>query len=231
LTIGLTLLACAGLAVSGLAAPPPALARGELVADYELRGTRASSRPAPPVTDLGPGPNKFRRATVDGRRRSVLAFPRGNGLSVDVRGLVPPDNYSISVLFKFETLTGYRRVLDYSGGVRDRGLYTFDGVLVLFPRIGPVGSAIGSRRYSHVVMTRTRRGIVKVYLDGRFQFGFYDARRLGVLSQHRVLRFFQDNFVGEGTGEHSAGTVARISLYAGSLSEAQVRRLETARDR
>jgi hypothetical protein len=133
--------------------------------------------------------------------------------------------------FKFETLTGYRRILDYSGGVRDRWLYTFDGVLVLFPRIGPVGSALRPRRYSHVVMTRNRRGVVKVYLDGRFQFGFYDARRLGVVSQHRVLRFFQDNFVGEGTGEHSAGTVARIRLYAGGLSEAQVRQLEAARAR
>ena len=231
LAIGFTLLACAGAAVSGLTAPPRALASGELVADYELRGTRASSRPAPPLTDLGPGRNNFRRATVDGRRRSVLAFPRGNGVSVDVRGLLPPDNYSISVLFKFETLSGYRRILDYSGGVRDRGLYTFDGVLALFPRIGPVGSAIGPRRYSHVVMTRNRRGIVKVHLDGRFQFGFYDARRLGIVSQHRVLRFFQDNFVGDGTAEHSAGTVARIRLYAGSLSDAQLRRLETARIR
>ena len=102
---------------------------------------------------------------------------------------------------------------------------------MLFPRIGPVGSALGPRRYSQVVMTRSRRGVVKVYLDGRFQFGFYDARRLGVVSQHHLLRFFQDNFIGDATGEHSAGAVARIRLYAGSLSEAQVRRLEDARAR
>lgn len=228
---GSTLLACACVAVCGLATSPRALALGKLVADYELRGMRTSSRPAPPLTDLGQGNNRFRRATVDGRQRLVLAFPHGNGLSVDVRGLLPPDSYSIAVLFQLQTLTGYRRILDYSGGRRDRGLYALNSVLVLYPVIRPFGSGIRPGRFSQVVMTRERRGAVKVYLDGRFQFGFYDARGAGVFSQHGVLRLFQDNTVGEGTGEHSAGTAARIRLYAGSLSEAQVRHLEVARAR
>src|SRR5438093_979897 len=81
-------------------------------ADYQFQGTLASSvAPAPSLAHLGT--NTFQIDSVSGVTRSVLRFPEGNGLALASAGsVVPSDTYTIVVLFRFDTVGSWRRIID-----------------------------------------------------------------------------------------------------------------------
>ena len=70
-------------------------------------------------------------------------------------------------------------------------------------------------------------GTVTVYLNGVAEFQFNDAStQLAVIDSNNILRFFRDNEGSGVTTEHAAGSVARIRLYDGALTAAQVANLD-----
>jgi hypothetical protein len=210
-------------AVLGYAGPASA---ATLKAEYQLQGTRASAvAGAPDFVDLGPG-NQFVTEPVGGVSRQVLAFPSGGGLSLATAGLVDPENFSVVMVFRLASVSGYRRLVDFRGGTSDSGLYVLNGRLVLYGTIDlyeqtpPV--AAGSYVQVTVVGGSETDGThwTEVDLDG-YPAVFAepsDAFKLGTDG----LRFFKDNVSGGFGGEESAGALSCVLVYDGVLTPDEV---------
>jgi hypothetical protein len=214
-----------GVTLAVLAFGAPAASAGgapaaTLKGDYRFAGTLDSSCcGAPALTDLGS--NSFTEEVVDGSARTVLAFPLSSGVSMPA-GVIPSDSYSIAVQFRLEQITGYRRLVDFSTGSSDRGLYDLSGQLNFYP-IATGGSSpapIVANKYAHVVLTRDAAGEVVGYVDGDRQISFTDSAGAAIFPPGSDVRFFKDDAVIG--GEESAGAVSRIRVYDGALTAAEV---------
>jgi concanavalin A-like lectin/glucanase superfamily protein len=197
-----------------------------LKASYRLQGNRVSEvAGAPELTDLGAG-NRFAFETVDGISRQVLTFPRGNGLSLATTGLVDPDNHSVVMLFRLADVSGYRRILDFSNGTSDNGLYDLSGHVVLYVNGNVAASqgAVFDDSYVQLVLTNAAAPggsqQTAAYINGVSVAAAKTSEDFDLGSG--VLRFFKDNTSGPGKGEESAGAVSCILVYDGTLTAEEV---------
>jgi outer membrane protein assembly factor BamB len=203
-------------------------------ADYQFQNTFSSTAGSAPalepigtVTCVQP----FQTETVDGTSRQVLCFPQGEGLSLrPATPTVTSTVYSMAVLFRFDSVTGYRRLFDVTRGTRDSGLYVHNGELSFFPLAEGSGTPIAANDWVQVVLTRDAAKNVTGFVNGVRQFRFADTNDEGVLlfdpqAGTDQLRWFLDNTLGGGSGEESGGAVARIRLWNRALSGEEVRNL------
>jgi hypothetical protein len=219
---------CAALAISvtgWMTATAPASAT--LRADYHFNNTLASSLGAPPaLTTLGPSTNSFASDFVNGSSQTVLTFPAENGVQLaPTTRVVPKDHYTIVALFTFAQITSraWQRIVDFQNGTSDRGLYSHQGTLELYPYARGTTATIKAKEYILVVLTRDSAGTVTGYVDGTKQFSYDDSTtNAAVIDENNTLRFFRDNESGGPSGESSAGAVARIQLYDEALTASQV---------
>ena len=222
----LWLLAALALVATGLVAGQgTAPAAGTLVADYCLQGhlgdCAGSGTTLEEVLDVGS--NQFVTDTVLGEQRTVLSFPAGNGLMLDTTNLIANDHYSVAILFRFDETTGYRSILNFTDRASDEGLYNHHGALHLYPDFGQqTNVTITPSTYVQVVLTRDANGEVIGFVNGNHeQFHGLDRNGLAVIDANNILRFFDDN-----SAEESAGAVARIRIFSGALTNAQVAALD-----
>jgi hypothetical protein len=192
---------------------------GTLQADYQFQNTLGSSvGSAAALTDLGT--NSFTSAVVDGTSTTVLSFNQGNGLSfTPTTGVVPNDNYTIVVLFSFQQVSSWRRLMDLKNATSDTGLYVQSGHLNFYPNAAGNPVSIAANTWVQVVLTRDTTGTVTGYVDGVQQFQFSDPGNYAVINGSNTLRFFKDD---SSSSEASAGSVARIRLYNGAMTASQV---------
>ncbi len=204
-------------------------------ADYRFQDSVASTVGSPPalvnITSAPNGPNTFATEVVDGRSRRVLRFPQGNGLALHPSyPTVGYEVYSMAALFRFETVTGYRRVLDVRGGFRESGLYTRSGALDYYPLVNGSGAPIAANTYVQVVLTRDSAKKVTGYVNGTQRFQFTDSTDEAVIlndlfSGIRLYWFFDNEYGGTIHTEESAGAVARIRLWNRPLTVGEVSNL------
>ncbi len=200
-----------------------------LKANYQLQGNLISGvAGAPDLTDLGTG-NRFALEEVDGISRSVLTFPKGNGLSLATAGLVDPENHSVVMLFRLADVTRYRRILDFANSTSDNGLYNLNGHLVIYGsdssrRVAVSRGAVFDDSYAQVVLTSAAvsTGVreTTAYVNGVQVAAARTSQGFGL--GEGVLRFFKDNVSGPAGGEESAGAVACILVYDGALTADEV---------
>jgi hypothetical protein len=210
---------CSGDATTP-AAPEPAQAVPGATADYYFQGSLESSLgTAPDLVRVGQGSSVF---TVDrGTGVTVLSFAGGRGLALaPTTRVIRGSGYSIEVLFRFDLLDGYRKVIDFKNGSADDGLYVLDGCLVFFPTEQGALTRIGSDTFVQVVLTRDRADRVVGYVDGVRQFAFDDSGGLAKVGESDRLRFFVDDVAT--TGEWSSGAVSQIRLFDQELTANEV---------
>ena len=213
-----------------------------LKADYQLQGNRASSiSGAPDLTDLGVG-NAFAPDTVSGNSRQVLSFPMGSGLRLaTTNSLISNTSYSAVMLFRLADVSGYRRLIDFKNGGNDIGVYILDGKLDFYLRSGPTtftdfggaNAVFAPNTYAEVAITLgydTGIGGNRLtgYVNGVLQvLGAPDPLDDTLLpgGGGGGLNFFQDNTSGGTTGEDSAGAVACIRAYDGTLTQVEVNQI------
>lgn len=208
---------------TGSTASPSPEVGATLRADYKFRGSRRSPSPAAPdLRDVGPGANTFVTENVDGVNRTVLRFPEGNGLQLpEAQRLLPRNRYTIAVKLRLDDTTSYNRVVDLTRGESDEGLYVHNEMLNFYPAPDPYIYTIDTDEWVNVVLTRSRAGRLRGYVDAELQFDVTDPE-LGLLSQRNTLRFFRDN-----NREESSGAVSRIRLFDNSMLPEQVLGLGT----
>jgi hypothetical protein len=190
-------------------------------ADYQFQNTLASSEGTVPVL-ANLGPNTFTTANVDGQSRTVLRFAQNDGLALSqLSSVVPTNVYSIVILFSFDVVSNWRRLLEFKNGASDYGLYVFESSLDFYPAMTGPADTIPAGAVVQVALTRDSAGNVAGYVDGIQQFSFVDSTEYATIDANNVLRFFRDN----GT-EGSPGFVARIRLYDVALSPSQIASLD-----
>ncbi len=202
------------------AAPEPAQAVPAATADYYFQGSLESSLgTAPDLVEVEKGSSVF---TVDGRTGvTVLRFAGGRGLALaPTTRAIRSSGYSIEILFRFDLLAGYRKVIDFKNGSSDDGLYLLDGCLNFFPKEQVALTRIGSDSYVQIVLTRDAADRVVGYVDGVRQFAFNDRGGLAKVGGSDSLRFFVDDVTT--TGEWSSGAVSQIRLFDQALTANEV---------
>lgn len=206
----------------------PGVAAAKLVvADYRFNNTLASSvAGAAPLTQVGVG-NSFATEIVRGNADRVFVFPQGNGLSLVDPGLVPNDDYSVVLAFRFADLVGnYDRILD-TDGEADHGLYRHFTALAFHDtesenHEGPAG-VFEPNRYVEVGFTRSSGERIAGYVNGVRQFAYTDTNPdPNALIGPSGLAFFLDDILTDG-GEEAPGAVARIRIFRRALTADQVR--------
>jgi hypothetical protein len=196
-----------------------------LIGDYQFQGTRASSGPGPTLLDVG-GSNSFQSDSVLGTSRQVLRFPLHSGVQMFPAGIGGSSApYSVVTTFKFDAITGYRRILDPTPGQTiDRGIYDYngraliysDGEDVLSPQI-----VFAPNTYATVAVTSAPPTQLKVFVNGNPVAQATQANQtIPVVSD--TLRFFKDNDVPPNNQEDSAGAVSCIRVFSGFLTDAEV---------
>ncbi len=197
---------------------------GSARADYRFQGNLVSSVSTPPDLAYINAGHVFTNQLVDGAPRTTLRFPLGSGLRLDqFVSVVPSNNFTIVMLFKFDSVSGYRRILDFKNASVDAGLYAQSGALVFYPVTGTGGGFLTNDTWHQVVLTRDASGTVIVYSDGVQRFIFNDTSGYSLITAANLVRFFKDD-----GGEDSGGSVARIRVIHCVLSEAQVTALDRA---
>jgi len=208
----------ATLLLGGCAPPGPR-------ADYRFQNTLASSTGTGNNLlniEVNGNANTFQTEQVDGSSRTVLRFPQDNGLALyGATNVVSSTVYTMAVLLRFDTVSGWRRVFDVKNGESDSGLYVVSGNLRFYPRAGGTSAPVVANSWVQVVLTRDSAKKVTGYVNGAQQFQFTDSLDEGVVSEN-VLRWFRDNYTGGTTGEASSGSVARIRLWNRALSAGEV---------
>ena len=213
-------------AACAVAAPSTAGA-ATLVGDYRFQNTLASSLGAgAPLTDVGPGTNSYATEDVAGTSRTVLRFPKGNGVRFGTASEL--EEYTLVILMRFASMqTDYARVTDTSSRAQDEGLYFFRGNVEFYPF--PSGSAaIADDDWVEVALTRDSLGAGKVYVNGELDSSFDDA----ATQYARVtdsINFFIDDLE-ETPDEDSAGAVSRIRIFDGALTADEIGGLPVATD-
>jgi hypothetical protein len=228
----LAVAACALALLATTAARPAAAA--ELRATYLFNNTLAAEEGgAPALGNVNPlGLNHFTTSNVFGQNRTVFDY-QGNadppsqqaGLSLNTTGLIPANNYSMEMVFKFrENPNAWRRILEVQGRVSDDGFYVDpSNNLNVYPTSGVGSTAFLNDKFHHVVLTDSG-GIVNGYLDGRLEFTVA-TNVMDIANPGNVVNFFLDNDVPPFTDEYSSGQVALIRAWEGALTADEVANL------
>jgi hypothetical protein len=196
-----------------------------LRAEYRFQGDLASEiAAAPDLVDIGQG-NSFAFERINGLGlQQVLRFPEGNGLSLATTGLVNPTNNSVVVVFRLASTRGYRRILDFAGGVSDTGLYNLDGQVALYGAHSTSKNVVLNNSYAEIALTNAAVAggseQVTAYLNGIEVAGGKAPEGFDLGSGQ--LRFFRDNTSGAYTGEESSGAVSCVLVYDGTLTADEV---------
>jgi hypothetical protein len=212
------------------------LAVGTAVADlqatYLFEDSLSAEEPgAPDLISVDPlGMNHFDDAFVYGQTRRIFqwvgnAFPTDEqaGLSLVTTDLVPSNNYSVEMVFKFfaEPPT-WGRVIDVQERQSDNGFYVSPAQHLQVWEDGSLaeGSAIFTAdEFHHVVLTDdASSGMVKAYLDGVLQLTGATTV-MNINNPDDLMNFFLDNLEGIGTGEFANGQIALLRLYDDVLTD------------
>src|SRR5688572_4425029 len=190
-------------------------------ADYRFQNNRLSAVGSSSLTDTGAVGNTFQQEVVDGQTRTVLRFPFNNGLRLSQSNLqIPSNSYTIVMLFKVDSVSGFVRLVDFKNRSTDNGLYIENGHLENCQTC----TGIAANSYVQVVFTRNTSGTFAAYVNGVLQGQGPDVGNDLVIDGNNILNFFQDDNVF--ANEASAGSVARIRLYDAPMTGAQVAALD-----
>ena len=212
--------ACSGEPPSASDLPAPADSVPGATADYLFQDSLGSAIGNPPdLVEIGEGSSVF---TVDARTGvTVLRFAGERGLALaPTTRAIRSSEYTIELLFRFDFVSKYRKIVDFKDGASDSGLYILDGCLSFLPKELGAVTSIAPDSWIQVVLTRTSAGRVVVYVNGIRQFDFDDPNRLAKVGRSNRLRFFADDQTT--TGEYSSGAVSQIRFFDRSLSQSEV---------
>lgn len=224
-----------------------------LVGDYQLQDVYTSSvgTIGPLVVTGNPGGVSFQTATVDAQTQQVLSFQTTgldllsqSGVQAQTNPFLDSTNYSVVLLADFQiaaTTVLATKVMDFKNLSSDAGLYinSATGILEFIDGTGILqgqgGAPLPAGTYIQLALTRdSATNLLSVYSNGALAFSFTDTNGLATLGDatptgNAFLTVFQDDGGGLGgttLNEASLGDVARLRLYDGALSGAQVSALD-----
>ncbi len=198
----------AAVLVASIAVATPSQAADESHV-YLLNGSLADQSGGPSLQLIGDG-----TLMADG-----YAFDQGEGLSLS--SVLIGASYTIDLSFSFDSVGGYRRILQFKDYTSDRGLYVLGGALNFYNFVSGSSDSFAPGQPVQVTITRSAAGEFSGYVNGAEKIAFTDAGDDAVFSgPDSVAQFFvDDHAVG---GEMSGGKVSYISTWNRALSAVEV---------
>jgi Concanavalin A-like lectin/glucanases superfamily len=194
-------------------AEPEMMSNGTAKHVYELNGSLNDALGGPSLVPHG--------GTLNA---TSYSFGPNEGLSLS--NAIVPGNYSIEMIFNFESVDGWRRIIEFKnrgedGGV-DEGWYVYYSSLQFYPVASGIDVPFISNVDAHVVVTRDdATDLVVGYVNGVEQTSFTDSTDSAVFSgPGNIIHFFIDDLVFP--EEASAGVVDRIRIYDHALTAEEV---------
>jgi hypothetical protein len=211
-----------------------AVAAPVLVGDYlfQDRFANAIDGAAGSLSRIG-AQGFYETRSVAGVSRRVYTFPAGSGFSLTHGIDVLQEGFSFAFLFELDATDDYRKILDLSYRRFDAGLYVSENDVLFYDHGGRRGLSgwLVPNRWVNLVYTWTpgengAPATIRVYADGRLEHESLDPESEGILvSPYNSFYFFIDD--NQTTGEHSAGSVARMRFWHGALTPDEVAALDT----
>lgn len=192
-------------AIISLASAQAAMALPSATHNYELNGSFADSLGGPSLTQVGGG-------TLGA---TGFTFPANQGLSL-VGAVDTSAPYSVELVFTFDQVSGYRRILDFKDRTSDSGLYSLNGNLNFYPVVNAATTTVAAGTVVNVLLTRSAAGDVNGYVNTAPSFAFNDTGNLGKTLTNQLLFFVDDLVV---PNEASSGFVDRIRTFNQVLSQ------------
>jgi Bacterial Ig domain len=159
-------------------------------------------------------------------------FQQNQGLSFtpNATSTFNPAEYSIEIVFSFNTTSGYRKIIDFADLSQDTGLHVYNRNLNFYgtsPSQDGTGLPFVNFGPARVILTRTAAtGQMIGYVNGQEKINFIDSTGKGVFTRpNKIINFFRDN--GDG-GEASVGAVSLIRIYSTPISPTQAANLGPA---
>lgn len=151
----------------------------------------------------------------------VFCFNAGGGFSYPNNSIT--GSYSINLFFKFSTLGGWSRIIDFSNSVNDAGFYLLSNCLNFFPN-GQVGTCPYFQPNIYYLFTFVRDGstnIISVYVNGTLFSTYNDSGNVysPATTSTPIIFFRDDNAV---PCESKAGCIKYASVSSQILTGAQV---------
>ncbi len=211
----------AALAPAVPVAPVPA-SGAAVVADYRFESSLKSSvSGAPDLSVEGANNMAFVPDTVLGTNRTVLDFAVGGGVRLDASGLVAAghlnrDRYTMVALFELNDV-GTDRILDARDTPDTLGLFFQTGKLWINGYPAATAGGVIAHQYTQIVLSDDGQ-YVRAYQDGVKVLDLIDTQDIAALGANQILNFFRQSNGAYAPG----GRVARIRLFDGALTEAEV---------
>ncbi len=217
----------AEVAAKYAAACPPPPPPPPVVYTYKFDGNfNEHTGLTPALQPIGTG-NFATEMLPCGQTRGVYNFDFNCGVLFDNSLAATPigAEHTIELYFKFQNLSGWRRIVDYKNRTSDTGPYAYSGYIQFYNVVTSGAFTFAPNVYAHVVLTRSNTNPFpyNMYVDGVLRATFNDATALGVMDANNLLRFFQDDLVVQ--NEASAGTIALMRLYNYVVTPAAVTNL------
>jgi concanavalin A-like lectin/glucanase superfamily protein len=210
-----------GIVLAACVVPASTASAATLIGDYQFQGTRSSSGPGPDLSSIN-AIGTFQNENVMGSSRQVLAFAQGSGLQMAPTGFTSSTPaHSVVMTFRLLDDTDYNRILDWSSGTADSGIYDHDRAVTYYRPFEAVESpapVFGSNTYSTVAVTAADGPTTRVFVNGNPVIQSPHSET--VIGD--ALRFFVDNSSGGNTDEDSAGAVSCIRVFSGVLSDSEI---------
>jgi hypothetical protein len=151
----------------------------------------------------------------------VFCFNAGGGVSYPNNSIT--GSYTINLFFKFNTLSGYSRIIDFSNSATDAGFYLLNNCLNFYPN-GNVGTCPYFQPNVYYLFTFVRDGatnVISVYVNGVLFGSYTDTGNIykPATTSTPIIFFRDDNVV---TCEAKAGCIKYASISAQQLTAQQV---------
>jgi hypothetical protein len=148
-----------------------------------------------------------------GVTKQTYRFEKGCGLTYNdaSKNFISAGTYTIELYFKLDTISGYKKLIDFDSLKVDPGLYNLGGKVVLYPSFTSADSFMAAGVYQYIAITRDAAS-KKMYINanGKSAGTYTDNTDQYKLGADKLLTFFQDDK--STNAEHTKGTVAMIQI-------------------
>jgi PKD repeat protein len=161
--------------------------------------------------------------TAEGFCIRTVAYRFNDGEGLEYQNTSISDQYSINLFFKFNTLGSYARIIDFSNGNTDSGIYLLGNCLNFYPT-GNIGTCPFFQPDIFYLLTLVRNAAnneISVYVNGTLFTTYTDAGNIyrPASTQTPILFFLDDNVF---ECENQPGWIKYISVSRNLLNAGQV---------
>jgi hypothetical protein len=152
------------------------------------------------------------------------SFGKNQGL--DVANAMPYQVYTVDFLCRFDTLSGWNKIIDYKLLATDEGFYTLDlnlqFVIVQSSMFATSTQALSTTTQAQLTISRDASGTVNGFIDRVQVWTFNDTGGVAALSAPGadVSFFIDDNVTSQ--NEATSGEVRRIRIFDAALAAADI---------